>query len=482
MSKHDRLGAPDKSYLRMLLQEAAVLEHQFMCQYLYAAFSLKKNPDPSCSEVEFEHVRRWASTLYMIARQEMEHLSVVNSILTATGLDPCLWRFGFPTQSAWFTAEARAGADGDPEPCDLPFVLARFDLTTVRRFMCMESPLPADVPARYQATVHAWCFKDGSGQCPCAPQLGAPPPVARFEHTTVRAAAPPGGVSPGTVQLLYEAIGAELDRLVAAYGEPAVFSGHASGQSELPTEYDVYLFPICDLASAQAGVRMIKEQGEGLSAPAQYTSHFEHFADMAADYESVLAANPGFVPSVPLPLDPSNGSYPNPVAVEAAQIFDRGYYLLLQMLTSYYAYYRRSTWKSPPFLAAAMEQAAFAPMMTMFVRSLAEVMAMIPTGNGDERTGASFFLPVSLLRTLQNPSLPQYSDINHFIDGVAALVVALTDLQSKVPPEATAKVEFIVQTMTRVALKLGYVYQDGIFAKFDPNNPDQFCEHEDTCS
>ena len=77
-----------KAQLVLYLKEAAILEHQFMCQYLYACFSLKKDPDRTCTDAQFEHVRRWASTIYMIARQEMEHLSVVNSILTAVGGEP----------------------------------------------------------------------------------------------------------------------------------------------------------------------------------------------------------------------------------------------------------------------------------------------------------------------------------------------------------------------------------------------------------
>ena len=38
-----------KDQLVLYLTEAATLEHQFMCQYLYAAFSLKKGPDEHCS-------------------------------------------------------------------------------------------------------------------------------------------------------------------------------------------------------------------------------------------------------------------------------------------------------------------------------------------------------------------------------------------------------------------------------------------------
>ncbi len=41
-----------------LLSEAAELEHNLLCSYLYAAFSLKKGPDEGLSEREAEAVQR----------------------------------------------------------------------------------------------------------------------------------------------------------------------------------------------------------------------------------------------------------------------------------------------------------------------------------------------------------------------------------------------------------------------------------------
>ena len=479
----DSGAIPDeKVYLSRLLWEAAVLEQQFMCQYLYAAFSLKRATDATCNAEQFEHVRRWASTLYMIARQEMEHLSIVNSLLTATGLRPCLLRFGFPTQSAWFTGAARSRRRGvnDPVPCDLPFVLSRFDLRTVCRFACMESPLLADVPPRDAAWVIANCTVDVSGNCPCAPGDGAEE-VPRFHLTGGgRLGGPPGTIEPGTVQELYEAIAAELQRLTTLHGEAWVFDGHLSGQSELPSEFDIYLFPICNLSSALAGVRLVKEQGEGIEASAGFTPHFVHFMDMARDYQAVLAADPTFTPSVPLPLNPSAGAYTEPVARAATMLFDQGYYLLLQMLTAYYAHYDKKSFGDFPHLAAALEQTAFAPVMTMFVRSLAQVMATLPTGDGQTFAGPTFFLAVSQLRTLENPDLAIYTDINHYIQGITALAVGVNDLRARVAPEPAAKLEFIYQTMTRTAGNLAYIYQNGIYPKFDPN-VDNSCKDTDPC-
>lgn len=473
----------DKAYLARLLREAAVLEQQFMCQYLYAAFSLKRSPDGTCDAAQFEHVRRWASTLYMIARQEMEHLSIVNSLLTATGLDPCLLRFGFPTQSAWFTGttRSRGRAANDPVPCDLPFVLSRFDYTTVCRFACMESPLLADVPARDAPWVLANCFVDAGGHCSCAPGLEGVEHVPRFHVTGGGVGAPPGTVEPGTVQELYEAIATELQRLVGLYGEPWVFSGHLSGQSELPSEFDIYLFPICDLSSALAGVRLVKEQGEGIEAAAGFTPHFLQFLDMARDYQQVLAADPAFVPSVPLPMNPRVGEYSDPAARMATMLFDDGYYLLLQMLTGYYAHYDKKSFGSYPHLAAALEQTTFAPVMTMFVRSLAQVMATLPTGDGATFAGPTFFLAVSQLRTLQNPNLAIYTDINHYIQGVSSLAAGVNELRGHVGPDAAEKLEFIYQTMTRTAGNLAYIYNNGIYSKFDPN-VDNSCKDTEPCS
>jgi hypothetical protein len=472
----------DKVYLSRLLWEAAVLEQQFMCQYLYAAFSLKRSPDATCNAAQFEHVRRWASTLYMIARQEMEHLSIVNSLLTATGLDPCLLRFGFPSQSAWFTSETRSRgrAANDPVPCDLPFVLSRFDYRTVCRFACMESPLLGDVPARDTPWVLSNCFIDSNGQCPCAPGDGAER-VERFQLTGDGVGAPPGTVEPGTVQELYEAIGAELQRLTALHGEKWVFDGHLSGQSELPSEFDIYLFPICDLSSALAGVRLVKEQGEGIEASAGFTPHFLQFVDMARDYQALLAADPAFDPSVPLPLNPRVGAYANPVARSAAMLFDEGYYLLLQMLTGYYAHYEKKSFGSYPHLAAALEQTTFAPVMTMFVGALAQVMATLPTGDGATFAGPTFFLAVSQLRTLQNPNLAIYTDINHYIRGISSLATGVNELRALVEPDAAAKLEFIYQTMSRTAGNLGYIYNNGIYSKFDPN-VDNSCKDTDPCT
>src|SRR5207253_11295786 len=68
-----------------MLCEAAELEHGIMCQYLFAAFSLKQGEDEGLSAAEVEAVRRWRGAVAHVATQEMLHLALVHNLLSAVG-------------------------------------------------------------------------------------------------------------------------------------------------------------------------------------------------------------------------------------------------------------------------------------------------------------------------------------------------------------------------------------------------------------
>ncbi|HEX2047287.1 MAG TPA: ferritin-like domain-containing protein, partial [Acidimicrobiales bacterium] len=114
----------DRAQLVRALHDAAEIEQQLMCSYLYAAFSMKKDPDDGCTPAQLEYVRRWASVLYMVARQEMEHLSLVNGMLTAIGEPPFFSRQNIGPAgllSPYFSAPVLAAAGhAGPEPVSLP--------------------------------------------------------------------------------------------------------------------------------------------------------------------------------------------------------------------------------------------------------------------------------------------------------------------------------------------------------------------------
>src|SRR5215470_18760639 len=66
-----------------MLCEAAELEHAIMCQYLFAAFSLKQHADEGLTEEELAAVTRWRRQVSHVATQEMLHLALVQNMLSA---------------------------------------------------------------------------------------------------------------------------------------------------------------------------------------------------------------------------------------------------------------------------------------------------------------------------------------------------------------------------------------------------------------
>ncbi|MCL2393193.1 MAG: ferritin-like protein, partial [Acidimicrobiaceae bacterium] len=66
-----------------MICEAAELEHGLMCEYLFAAFSLKDQVDEGVNEDQLAAVQRWRSTILGVAGQEMLHLALTANMLTA---------------------------------------------------------------------------------------------------------------------------------------------------------------------------------------------------------------------------------------------------------------------------------------------------------------------------------------------------------------------------------------------------------------
>src|SRR5437588_5560586 len=58
-----------------MLCAAAELEHALMCEYLFAAFSLKRSVDEGLTDDQLAAVERWRSEILTVAKQEMLHLA-----------------------------------------------------------------------------------------------------------------------------------------------------------------------------------------------------------------------------------------------------------------------------------------------------------------------------------------------------------------------------------------------------------------------
>src|SRR5437762_9964801 len=84
------IAVEHRGQLIYLLREAAELEHGIMCQYLFAAFSLKQSVAEGITVEQLEAVGRWRNVVLEVARQEMLHLALVQNLLTAIGAAPHL--------------------------------------------------------------------------------------------------------------------------------------------------------------------------------------------------------------------------------------------------------------------------------------------------------------------------------------------------------------------------------------------------------
>src|SRR6516225_3456000 len=83
---------------------AAELEHSIMCQYLYAAFSLKQDVQESVTPEQLEAIERWRKSVTHVATQEMLHFALVQNLLTSIGAAPHLGRPNLPPPPGHFPA------------------------------------------------------------------------------------------------------------------------------------------------------------------------------------------------------------------------------------------------------------------------------------------------------------------------------------------------------------------------------------------
>jgi hypothetical protein len=61
-----------------------------MCQYLFAAFSLKQREDEGLTADALEAVPHWRKAIAHVATEEMLHLALVQNLLSAIGAAPHL--------------------------------------------------------------------------------------------------------------------------------------------------------------------------------------------------------------------------------------------------------------------------------------------------------------------------------------------------------------------------------------------------------
>lgn len=278
--------ASTREELLSRLCEAAEIEHNLMCVYLYAAFSLKDGESEGLSPGQSEAVKRWRGAIMGVAREEMVHLLVVSNLLTALGGSAHFGRMNFPIPPGVL-------------PADMLVRLAPFDRETLQHFVWLERPEDAEE-------------RLGTGF----------EPVQQYRRGALHAdRLMPHAIDYPTVGTLYARIEADLEALAERLGESALFIGDPEGQIDarfvgLPGVTKV----IC-IKSAREAMHAIVAQGEGARESREH-SHYQRFCAIRDEYDALLAADPAFVPARPAAQNPVMRRPPTPegkVWIEAAQ-------------------------------------------------------------------------------------------------------------------------------------------------------------------
>ena len=249
-----------------VLTEAAEIEHNLLCSYLYAAFSFKRGVEAGLTPREAPVVARWRKLVLSVAVEEMAHLALVNNLLVAIGGSPHFGRPNFPVPPGY-------------HPAGFTIRLTPFDRETLAHFLFLERPAGAPVP-------------DGEKFVERAP--AREPPPSRIT---------PSSEDYGTIGELYQLIERQLKSLFRRRGDAAF--ADPSGSLQLGPEIVKLpgLAVVRGLDDALSALRRIVEQGEGAQNES-HDCHFARFGIIEKEWRDLQTANPHFNPAHRAAHDP----------------------------------------------------------------------------------------------------------------------------------------------------------------------------------
>src|SRR5262245_42579015 len=343
-----------------MLYEAAELEHGIMCQYLFAAFSLKQREDEGLTADELESVLRWRQGVAHVATEEMLHLALVQNLLSAIGSAPHLARPNLPSPARHY-------------PAGVNLTLVPFGEPALRHFMFLERPEGMELKGAQgiDAPVHEAVPLMAEGDIVPQPQDFA------------------------TLGHLYRSIEHGIDHLAAKFGERNLFVGPPRAQATSDYFHWPELVPVTDLASAHQAIDTILEQGEGARGQWQ-NAHFGQFVQILDEYRQLKAANSDFEPARPVHFATVPPSQPDAAVARITEgmtsrctdLFNVGYEVLLQTLHRYFAHTEETDAQLTTLSRAAIT------LMVGVLKPLGEMITTLSVGpeHPGMTAGASFEL------------------------------------------------------------------------------------------
>lgn len=381
--------SPSREALLGALYEAAELEHNLMCTYLYAAFSLRSGEAEGLSKEEAAAVARWRKTIIDVAIDEMGHLAAVWNITAALGGSPRFGRGNFPLDPGML-------------PAGIVVKLAPFNEAVLQHFIFLERP-------------HGSTEQDGQG---FAPEL-------QFTRGTNRVRLTPMAMDYDTVGTFYAVLGDNLRKFVDRLGESNAFCGDPTLQL---SDAEVTLQgakPVICLKTALAAFDAIVRQGEGATEESE-DSHYQRFLCIREELARLKAANPAFSPAYPAsvnpvlrpPIRPQGRVWiENDEAFATVDVANASYALMLRLLA--YSY----TLRRPVSQKALCVDLAMGLMRASTL--LAERAARLPAGPSNP--GCNAGMSFTALRDAA-PMLPGESANRYFVERLGELAAAAANL------------------------------------------------------
>jgi hypothetical protein len=350
----------DRKELTYLLSQAAELEHALMCEYLYAAFSLKSTAGPGLETGQLGVVERWRGMIFGIAGEEMLHWAMVQNLLAAVGSAPYVSRPHMPHQARGY-------------PPGVQVRLLPFGEAALQHFVYLERPEGME-------------GADAEGFEPAGLPL---PPMQPGEII-------PRGQDFATVGHLYRSIERGLADLADRLGEDRLFIGPAFQQADETSFGWPDLRPITDLAGAGRAIERIVEQGEGARGD-WANAHYGRFLAVLDEFRAMRAQDPAFDPAHPAAAAAVRGvegfepdaHISDPATGGCSDLFNAVYELLLQMIARYFAFGHEMPEQRQVLAHTAVD------LMFGAIKPLGLLLAALPVGpdHPGVTAGASFQLP-----------------------------------------------------------------------------------------
>lgn len=378
-----------REQLLHLLAEACELEHNILCSYLYAAFSLKSREDEGVTAAELEAIGRWRGDIMGLCVEEMIHLAQVCNLMVSIGSRPHFNRPNLPVAPGY-------------HPAGVAIALAPFGVEVLEHFIFLERPqeIPVADPAAFQ-------------------DEGVERPDPGFRPLMPRAP------DYETIGEFYAAVRDGLRGAAAALGEARLFDGPAALQLTAKEMRSPELVVVRGMRDAERAIDFIVEQGEG-SGQARDGSHFGRFESMRDELLTMQAARPAFEPARDVARNPVMHAPVSPERVwieggRAARVMDAAnaaYSAMLRCLAQLYE-------TAPADRREALLSAALSCMKA--VTALGSALTELPASDAaaSPRAGMSF----AMLRAVEGPladgALPMLAErLSEIAARVPALPVA----------------------------------------------------------